>query len=291
MSDSKPTYFPIYCERFVVDTQLMTAEQAGAYMCLRVNAWLQTPPCTLPNSVPDLEILARVGRGRWPKVRDRVMVKFRLDGDRWICDELLDEYRKSLKRMEISRRNGGFGGRPPNNPAGSRQVPSGLAAGNPDQTQIEPIEIRDKRERLENEKEKELPPPPGPRIVQGQSGDFSDSIEPDPEATWMIRAVAKAVGYQLSSSQQYAITDLQAQLVLVPHPVIGGKPTHWRDVFEAACVQALQTAQNKSPVPFAKYAITFAKGAITDGKMPGAKANESTSVSSSEIDDILAKGK
>lgn len=122
-------------------------------------------------------------------------------------------------------------------------------------------------------------------------GAFSDSIEPDPDATWMIRSVAKAVGYQLSSSQQYAITDLQAQLVLVPHPVIGGKPTHWRDVFEAACVQALQTAQNKSPVPFAKYAITFAKGAITDGKMPGAKANESTSVSSSEIDDILAKGK
>ncbi len=267
MSDSKPTYFPIYCERFVVEMQLMTAEELGAYMCLKVNAWLQNPPCTLPSDARILQKLANTGRGRWATIGPRVMSKFRLENDRYMCDELREEYQKSLKRMEVSRKNGAFGGRPPNNPAGSRQVSGGLAAGNPELTQSKPI---DKDKDKDNEKDKEPEPHGGPRKVIGQSEDaFTSTIEPDPDATWMIRAVAKAIGYQLSSSQQYEIISEQAGLVSQGSPMVGGKPVSWQDVFDAACTVALQKATNKAPLPFTRYAISIAKGVLSDGIMPG----------------------
>lgn len=110
-----------------------------------------------------------------------------------------------------------------------------------------------------------LPSPSSPVAAEA----FSDRTEPEPDSMWMINAVTKAIGHQPSSSQQYTIIEIQTELLKLPPPTVAGKPMAWRDVFEAACTEALQKAQNKSPVPFARYAVEMAKGVLADGIMPG----------------------
>lgn len=258
MPDGKPTYVARYVEKFLAQTFLMDAETVGAMVLLEAFAWIQEPPCTLPMDDAALERYAKVAPGRWMVIGPKLIAAFYVAKDgRWFNSDLFEDYKKSLSRMKVNRENGAKGGKARVSQAIAKQSLSKRLATTPSEAQALD---RDRDRDRETDREKE-PEPCGSA--------FSDSVEPDPDATWMIAAVAKAIGYQPSSSAQYAIAEEQAKLAALMPPVIGGKGKPWRDVFDAACTMALQTAKNKSAVPFTRYAVEIAKGAISDGIMPG----------------------
>lgn len=110
----------------------MTTEQVGAYLLLLCKAWLNDPPCSIPD---DDEILSRWTRlgDRWSSVKARVLVCFtlRTDGN-WYQERLEVEYRKFRSYQRQAAENGKRGAKKrwggysdPNSP------PNGVAIATP----------------------------------------------------------------------------------------------------------------------------------------------------------------
>lgn len=97
MNDSLP-YIPFYVRDFTADgkVEAMTTEQVGAYTLLLCKAWLETPPCSIPNDDLVLAKWARVKPAAWKKLRPGVMAC-------WTLDEQTGRYFQKRLKAEYDR--------------------------------------------------------------------------------------------------------------------------------------------------------------------------------------------
>lgn len=81
-------------------------------------------------------LVARAMSGPERKAVDAVLARFfRKEGDRWVKGRVQEELGKARARIDAAKENGKRGGRPPKNPAGTGEKPSGFPLGSNQLTQ------------------------------------------------------------------------------------------------------------------------------------------------------------
>lgn len=119
MPAGKSPAFSMYPKDFLTDTQLLSAEQLGAYIALLCNAWVGLPGNPQGFLPPDGESLARLARltpKRWREIGTPVLELFEQDGEgRLYHKRLLRELARQKDRSKkasasAKRRWGGANG-------------------------------------------------------------------------------------------------------------------------------------------------------------------------------------
>ena len=160
---------PMWWGDFFNKTDHLSNAEQWAYAKLLAKTWLRN--CTpFPDNNKDLARLLGLSSGQWIKIRPRIEGFFDLSERSWRNQKLETVWADVAKRMERSRENGKFGGRPSGNeqnqipseprgkPTGSDQVNGqGGQPGNPDGTQTEPdgkafkVKVKGKKEPISDD--------------------------------------------------------------------------------------------------------------------------------------------
>lgn len=105
-------FFPFYPKDWLAGdaTALMTPEQEGAFIRLLAIAWLNDPPCTLPDDDAYLAQRSRLGR-RWARVGQLVRSQFQPDGEGRLRNAKLyavwqEQMAKHERRVQAGSRGG-----------------------------------------------------------------------------------------------------------------------------------------------------------------------------------------
>ena len=136
MNNDKLSWFPLYFERFILGTLDMNTEEVGAYFLMLCHQWDKG---FVPN---DLSSIRKITRMHPRKNLNRVLVKFRLDGDRLI-NHVLEEIRSEQEGKMAKRSESG------KKAAKKRWEPNAFAL----QTQYEPNANREEKNRKEEKRE------------------------------------------------------------------------------------------------------------------------------------------
>jgi hypothetical protein len=98
-------WLPAWREEWLALAAVLTTEQLGALFRLRLAAWGQSPPCTLPNSGEQLGTMSGLG-ARWMDVGEPIRDMLRLvdtaRGPRLLDPALLARYDEQLERHRIA---------------------------------------------------------------------------------------------------------------------------------------------------------------------------------------------
>lgn len=102
---SAPPWMAFYPADYLRDTLHLTAEDHGAYLLLLLAMW--NAGGRLPDASEDLQRIARVPTGRWPKVWDRIS-KLMIRSDGFVTHKRLSrELAKATATSERQRQNVG----------------------------------------------------------------------------------------------------------------------------------------------------------------------------------------
>jgi uncharacterized protein YdaU (DUF1376 family) len=105
-------WLPLYVDDFQALASILTPEQLGGFMRLRVHAWKSQPPCTVPSSPARLSVISGLN-GAWEGNAEAILELFSPDGSGRLLDHnLLLRYNQQKAKHRTASANGKLGGRP-----------------------------------------------------------------------------------------------------------------------------------------------------------------------------------
>jgi len=105
----KPLWMPLYIEKFLADTSILTSAEGWAYLNLLCHMW-RSDDGTLPNDPDKLSRAAKVYRPRWGRVWSGIKSLFDIDGDRVTNTDLQRELGMANAKIVMNRAAGSLGG-------------------------------------------------------------------------------------------------------------------------------------------------------------------------------------